>query len=83
MVRGDFDVLYRREERRPRVQTTKNDYNLRKELTELKKAIQSFLSRNLTLKSMSNLVETSATPTTSIFFKIVLSYNPQYAEANF
>ena len=36
--------------------------NLKMELTELKQAIQSFLSGNLTLKSMSNLVKNSATP---------------------
>ena len=35
---------------------------LKMELTELKQAIQSFLSGNLTLKSMSNLVKNSATP---------------------
>ena len=36
--------------------------SLNLELTEIKKAIQSFLSGEITLKSLSNLVKTSATP---------------------
>ena len=36
--------------------------SLNLELTELKQAVQSFLSGNLTLKSMGNLVKTSTTP---------------------
>ena len=43
-------------------QKDKQIESLNLELTELKQAVQSFLSGNLTLKSMGNLVKTSTTP---------------------
>jgi hypothetical protein len=58
-VQGEKQTLQKNLENEKEQKDTQID-SLRLELTELKQAVQSFLSGNLTLKSMSNLV--SATP---------------------